>query len=119
MDNRVYDALATLRNLSDEFASFEVQSDDRKQKKIFTECRKNIGKVVDELEHHMLANHGVHGGLSMGIDTGGTINTTTSIMNQGNGRDKESKRKAISTDSHVDGVPPVGRQPHSGERERY
>jgi len=41
----------------------------------------------------MLVNHGEHSGLSMGIDTGDTINTTTSIMNQGNGRDKKASEK--------------------------
>ena len=62
METRVYDALAALRNLSDEFASFEVQADDRKKKKLYTDCRKHIGKVVDELESHLLRNHGEQSG---------------------------------------------------------
>lgn len=82
METRVYDALATLKSLSDEFASFEVQADDRKKKKLYTECRKHIGKVVDELESHLSYQGNQHGGLDMGIDTGGTINTTTSMKDR-------------------------------------
>ena len=91
METRVYDALSTLRNLSDEFASFEVQADDRKKKKLYIDCRKYICRVVDELEDHLLRSHGEHSGLDMGIDTGGTINTTTSIRTSGDGRDREDR----------------------------
>lgn len=118
-ETRVYDALATLRNLSDEFASFEVSVNDRKKKKLYTDCRKHIGKVVEELEEHLLQKHGEHSGLSMGIDTGGTINTTTSLMNFGDGRDRESRHKNETKGSVTLGEPPVGKQPGSDGRDRY
>lgn len=81
LDTRVYDALATLRNLSDEFASFEVRAGDKKKKKLYTECRKHITKVVEELESSVTSNSS-HGGLNMGVYTGGSINTTTSEENR-------------------------------------
>lgn len=79
MESRVYDALATLRNLSDEFASFEVLTDDGKKRKLYSDCRKHIGKVMEDLESNLLHDHGEHVGLDMGINTGGSINTSSSM----------------------------------------
>lgn len=117
MGSRVYDALATLRNLSDEFASFEVQEGDKKKKKLYTECRKHISKVVEELESNILGN-GEHGGLDMGIYTGGTINTTTSLMNRGEGRDEESLHISEVRDAENTGMPGVG-PTYGGTRKKY
>lgn len=119
MDTRVYDALATLRNLSDEFASFEVTSEDRNQKKLYTQCRKHIGKAMEELEEHLLRNHGEHSGLDMGIDTGGTINTTTSLMNFGDGRDEEAQHIDEVKGVTIAGKAAVSKQPGSKNRDRY
>jgi hypothetical protein len=74
---RVYGALSSLRNLQDEFAVFEHNADDRNTKKMYGRCRKQISEVVESLEKSVLHNHGSHGGLDMGIDTGGPINTAT------------------------------------------
>ena len=78
-NSKVYEALTTLRNIQDDFAVFEHNAHDRDSKKLYSKCRKQISDVVESLERSVLHNHGKHGAINMGIDTGGTINTTTSM----------------------------------------